>query len=183
MRAVVTSTTELVLAAHDGHLEALDSWAAIDRWLAHTLALQSDPPNGCRSARSSASSHARGLPCVRSLPAGSSAGSTRSAHGLATMAAHGKLRPGRDPTQLATATLAAIQGGLLLSHVHRDAEPLRRALTGARAMLGAFGYSRNVKCRREFLVWIRHLDLDIVRRALFGRLIVTDHRLVERLGD
>jgi TetR/AcrR family transcriptional repressor of nem operon len=49
----------------------------------------------------------------------------------------GWLAPGSDPAALATATLAAIQGGLLLSQVRRDPEQLRIALDGARAMLRA----------------------------------------------
>jgi len=40
----------------------------------------------------------------------------------------GDLAPNVDPERLATATLAALQGGLLLTQLHRDTEPLESAL-------------------------------------------------------
>src|SRR5246127_2973490 len=48
--------------------------------------------------------------------------------GLLRMHALGRLRPEADPRQLALATLAALEGGLLLAQVQRDAEPLAAAL-------------------------------------------------------
>ncbi len=40
----------------------------------------------------------------------------------------GDLRRSADPNRLATALLAALQGGLILSQVHRDTGPLESAL-------------------------------------------------------
>jgi hypothetical protein len=40
----------------------------------------------------------------------------------------GGLPPEADPRQLALATLAALEGGLLLAQVQRDPEPLAAAL-------------------------------------------------------
>ncbi|HTU78656.1 MAG TPA: TetR/AcrR family transcriptional regulator [Solirubrobacteraceae bacterium] len=51
--------------------------------------------------------------------------------GLERMAARGELRPGTDPDALAQNTLAAVQGGLLLTQVRRDPDQLRAALDGA----------------------------------------------------
>ncbi len=51
--------------------------------------------------------------------------------GLERMAARGELRPGADPAQLAQRTLAAVQGGLLLTQIRRDPNQLRAALDGA----------------------------------------------------
>ena len=48
--------------------------------------------------------------------------------GLLRMHALGRLAPDADPRQLALATLAALQGGLLLAQVQRDPEPLAAAL-------------------------------------------------------
>lgn len=50
---------------------------------------------------------------------------------LERMAARGELRPGADPGVLAQNTLAAVQGGLLLTQVRRDPDQLRCALNGA----------------------------------------------------
>lgn len=51
------------------------------------------------------------------------------------MHACGELRSNVDPAPLATATMASLQGGLLLAPARRDPEQLRVALDGAMAML------------------------------------------------
>ena len=50
-------------------------------------------------------------------------------------------RPTADPDGLATATLAAIQGGLLLTQARRDHAPLATALDAAYANLRAHAAS------------------------------------------
>jgi hypothetical protein len=54
------------------------------------------------------------------------------------MRAQGKLRRSADPACLATATLAAIQGGLVLTQTRRDPQQLRIALGSAYAYLRSF---------------------------------------------
>lgn len=51
--------------------------------------------------------------------------------GLERMAARGELGPDADPGALAQRTLAAVQGGLLLTQIRRDPDQLRSALAGA----------------------------------------------------
>ena len=46
-----------------------------------------------------------------------------------------KLRQDADPAVLAAATMASLQGGLLLTQVRRDPHQLRIALDAARAYL------------------------------------------------
>ena len=48
--------------------------------------------------------------------------------GLQVMHARGDLPAGTDPEQLALATLAALQGGLLMTQLERDTKPLEAAL-------------------------------------------------------
>jgi TetR/AcrR family transcriptional repressor of nem operon len=48
--------------------------------------------------------------------------------GLREMQARGELTPDTDPDTLALALLAALQGGLLLTQIKRDTEPLEAAL-------------------------------------------------------
>ena len=48
--------------------------------------------------------------------------------GFLRMHALGRLAPEADPRQLALATLAALEGGLLLTQIQRDTEPLAAAL-------------------------------------------------------
>jgi hypothetical protein len=54
------------------------------------------------------------------------------------MRSRGKLRPDADPARLATATLAAIEGGLVLTQTRRDPHQLRVALDAAYAYLRSF---------------------------------------------
>jgi TetR/AcrR family transcriptional repressor of nem operon len=51
--------------------------------------------------------------------------------GLERMAANGELGPAADTAALAQRTLAAVQGGLLLTQIRRDPNQLRAALDGA----------------------------------------------------
>ncbi|BEP14395.1 TetR/AcrR family transcriptional regulator [Acidothermaceae bacterium B102] len=48
--------------------------------------------------------------------------------GLRAMHARGELRADADPDYLATALLAAVQGGVLLTQIRRDTTPLRAAM-------------------------------------------------------
>ena len=48
--------------------------------------------------------------------------------GLQEMHRLGRLTPGADPDELALATLAALQGGLLLTQIQRDTKPLETSL-------------------------------------------------------
>jgi len=58
--------------------------------------------------------------------------------GLAAMQARGELAPEADARGLAEATLAAIQGGILLARTKKDPQPLRNALAGALAHLQSY---------------------------------------------
>lgn len=59
--------------------------------------------------------------------------------GLLRMKERGELSPGADPAKLAVATLAALQGGLLLTHAHRDPALFETALDAAIARIRSFG--------------------------------------------
>ena len=58
--------------------------------------------------------------------------------GLEKMRADGKLRQSANPARLATATLASIQGGLVLTQTRRDPQQLRTALDATYAYLRSF---------------------------------------------
>jgi hypothetical protein len=53
------------------------------------------------------------------------------------MRTSGKLAANTDPSGLATATMALLQGGLLLAQVRRDPDQLTIALDAARTLLRA----------------------------------------------
>jgi TetR/AcrR family transcriptional regulator, transcriptional repressor for nem operon len=137
LREVVPHNLALVLAAQEQHLLALDSWRAIRAWLDALVELQ-------------VAVHARGGCPVGSL-VGQLAETDEAARlaladsfarwqkplreGLCSMQARGKLARSADPDKLATATMASIQGGLLLTQARRDPGQLAIALDAAYAHL------------------------------------------------
>jgi len=59
-------------------------------------------------------------------------------HGFALMRARGELVPAADPDALASALLAAMQGGMLLTQTLRDPAPLRASLDAVLTYVGTF---------------------------------------------
>lgn len=137
--AVIDHTVEQVLAAQP-HLADLSTWTAISAWFDELVAIQ--------EARGAAGG------CPLGTLAGELADSDEVARvhladgytkweeplreGLERMRAAGKLRRGADPARLATATLASIQGGLVLTQTRRDPRQLRIALDAAYGYLRSF---------------------------------------------
>jgi TetR/AcrR family transcriptional regulator, transcriptional repressor for nem operon len=137
IRAVVDATTGTVLAAQDGLLDDLDSWAGIDRWFAALEAIQRkrEARGGCPIGSLVGQLAERDPMARAALADGFDRWERRLRDGLARMRTSGKLAPNTDPNQLATATMALLQGGLLLAQVRRDPDQLKIALDAARALL------------------------------------------------
>jgi TetR/AcrR family transcriptional repressor of nem operon len=137
IRAVVNATTDSVLLAQDELLEHLDTWTGIDRWFHALVAFQEEREarGGCPIG-SLVGQLAERDPLAR---AGLADGFERwEAHlrdGLERMQTRGRLSANADPATLATATMALLQGGLLLTQVRRDPKQLRTALAAARVLL------------------------------------------------
>ena len=137
IRAIIDATTDAVLAAQDELFSELDSWAGIDRWFAALEAIQRQRQarGGCPIG-SLVGQLAERDPLARAALAGGFdrwEGHLRD--GLGRMQHHGTLAPYADPSELATATMALLQGGLLLAQVRRDPDQLRIALDAARSLL------------------------------------------------
>jgi TetR/AcrR family transcriptional repressor of nem operon len=137
IRAVVNATTDSVLLAQDELLEHLDTWTGIDRWFRALVAFQEEREarGGCPIG-SLVGQLAERDPLAR---AGLADGFERwEAHlrdGLERMQTRGRLSANAHPASLATATMALLQGGLLLTQVRRDPKQLRTALAAARVLL------------------------------------------------
>jgi TetR/AcrR family transcriptional regulator, transcriptional repressor for nem operon len=139
LREVVPHNLELVLAAQEPHLAALDSWRAIRAWLDALVELQIDVAarGGC-PVGSLVGQLAESDEAARRALAGSfTRWQTPLREGLQTMQVRGKLARSADPDKLATATMASIQGGLLLTQARRDPSQLAIALDAAYAYLRA----------------------------------------------
>jgi TetR/AcrR family transcriptional regulator, transcriptional repressor for nem operon len=135
LRAVVLHNAEGVLS----HVGPLDSWKAIRSTFDELVRLQVERRacGGCPIGTlvgqlAEADEQAR-------LALADSFGrwETRLRDGLRAMQLHGKLDPSADPSLLAAATLAAIQGGLILTQTRRDPRQLEIALDAAYAHLRA----------------------------------------------
>jgi AcrR family transcriptional regulator len=139
LREVVPHNLELVLAAQEPHLAALDSWRAIRAWLDALVELQVAvrARGGC-PVGSLVGQLAETDEAARAALADSFARWEQPLReGLHSMRVCGKLARSADPDELATATMASIQGGLLLTQVRRDPGQLAIALDSAYAYLRA----------------------------------------------
>jgi TetR/AcrR family transcriptional regulator, transcriptional repressor for nem operon len=142
IHAVIDRTVEQVLDAQPA-LADLSSWTAISRWFDDLVQLQiarhavgGCPIGGLAGELAETDETAR-----RELAAGFDRWEQPLRRGLETMRSSGKLRRTADPARLATATLAAIQGGLVLTQTRRDPQQLRIALDAAYAYLRSFATS------------------------------------------
>ncbi len=137
VRAVIDVTTDAVIGVQGELLDHLDTWAGIDRWFDALVDLQvsRQAAGGC-AIGSLAGQLAEHDPLARAaIATGLERWEAHLREGLIRMKAAGKLKPSANPAELATATMASIQGGLLLTQVRRDPTQLRIALDAARANL------------------------------------------------
>jgi TetR/AcrR family transcriptional regulator, transcriptional repressor for nem operon len=137
IRVVIDATTDAVVGAQDELLDHLDSWAGIDRWFSALVALreQREARGGCRTG-SLVGQLAERDPLARAaLADGFERWERHLRRGLDTMKARGRLPVNSDPARLATATMALLQAGLVLTQVRRDPTQLRIALAAARLLL------------------------------------------------
>jgi TetR/AcrR family transcriptional regulator, transcriptional repressor for nem operon len=141
IRAVIDVTTDAVLDVQGELLDHLDSWAGIDRWFDSLVQLQVERQarGGCPIG-SLAGQLAEQDPDARAaIAAGLERWETHLRDGLTRMKTRSKLRKNADPAVLATATMAGLQGGLLLTQIRRDPGQLRIALDAARTNLRLAG--------------------------------------------
>jgi len=130
VRAVITHQTEAVLAGQEPLLSSLDSFEALTAWRDLLVAGQRRrrcsggcPLGSLASELAEADEQAR-----TALAEGFARWDAAIREGLRAMHRRGDLRPEADPDRLALGTLAAVQGGLLLSQAMRDVSPLEAGL-------------------------------------------------------
>jgi TetR/AcrR family transcriptional repressor of nem operon len=133
LREVVALQSERNLEAQRPTLERLDSWAALERWFDEIVATKAD--QGCRGScrvGSLVTHLAENDPAARvELAAAFERWEGYLAAGLDAMRHQGTLIPAANPGDLAVATMASLQGGLLLAQAARSTRPLRVALDAA----------------------------------------------------
>jgi TetR/AcrR family transcriptional regulator, transcriptional repressor for nem operon len=139
VHVVIDRTVQGVLDAQP-RLDDLSSWAAIRAWLDDLVELQDERGaiGGCPIGGLAGQLAERDEVAREELADGFARWEAPLRAGLEQMRAAGKLRRSADPDRLATATLAAIQGGLVLTQTRRDPGQLRIALDAAYAYLRTF---------------------------------------------
>ena len=136
LRAVVALNTESVL----GDIGPLDSWKAIRAWLDSLVDLQVERrcrggcPIGALVGQLAESDDRARVALADSF----ARWEVKLRDGLRSMQEQRKLKRTADPDRLATATLAAIQGGLLLTQIRRDADPLAVSVEAAYTNLRSY---------------------------------------------
>ncbi len=135
--AAVHETGVDVLTRQDELMGDLSDWDAIARWFDCLVELQvsGDSRGGCPLASLTGALADRDEAARDLLVEAFDAWEARLARGLSTMRDAGLLDRASDPDQLATATMAAVQGGLVLTQVRRDPTQLRIALDAAMSHL------------------------------------------------
>jgi TetR/AcrR family transcriptional regulator, transcriptional repressor for nem operon len=140
MRAVVSHTRAELLAGQRPYLDRLDSWVAIEAWFDSMVGQQRalHAHGGCPIGSlvpelAEADDGAR-----RELASSLDEWQRHLVEGLRAMRDNGKLSRRADPERLSIATMAALQGGLLLTQARRDPEQLQIALDAAFAHLRSF---------------------------------------------
>jgi AcrR family transcriptional regulator len=130
VRAVIAYQTEQILDAQQPLLGRLDSMEALRAWRDLLVDLQRERQceGGCPIG-SMAGELSETCPEMRpDLVEGFGRWEAGIRDGLRAMHDRGDLNAGADPDELALATLAALQGGLLLTQVRRETAPLEAAL-------------------------------------------------------
>src|SRR6266851_161924 len=137
LHAVIDVTTDAVLDRQGELLQHLDSWAGIDRWFDFLVQHQIERQacGGCPIGSLAGQLAEIDAAARAAIAAGLERWEAHLRDGLIRMKTRGKLRQDADLAALATATMASIQGGLLLTQVRRDPRQLRIALNAARANL------------------------------------------------
>jgi TetR/AcrR family transcriptional regulator, transcriptional repressor for nem operon len=130
VRAVIDYQSGAVLDTQGAHLDRLDTMAGLRAWRdflvdhQRRLGCRGGCPIGALGAEVAETDDVARLAAARGLRRWEA----RIRDGLLAMHARGGLPPGTDPVDLALATLAALQGGLLLTQIQRETRPLEVAL-------------------------------------------------------
>jgi TetR/AcrR family transcriptional regulator, transcriptional repressor for nem operon len=130
VRAVIEYQTDAVLDVQGEHLDSLDTVAGLRAWrdfvVDHQRRLQCR--GGCPIGALGAEVAETDEDARQAVARAFRRWEARIHDGLRVMHARGDLPAGTDPDDLALATLAALQGGLLLTQIQRDTKPLEVAL-------------------------------------------------------
>jgi len=129
VRAVIDYQTQAVVGGQEPVLEAVDSLQALRGWRDGVVGhLRAGCHGGCPLGSLGSELAETDDPARAHVSASFARWETAIRSGLRAMHARGALSADANPDDLATATLAALQGGLLLAKIQRTSRPLETAL-------------------------------------------------------
>jgi TetR/AcrR family transcriptional regulator, transcriptional repressor for nem operon len=133
LRAVARAASDEVVGGQAELLTQLDTIDGLRAWTDALVTLQEarNAKGGCPIGSLAGQLAEQDEGARLELADGLDRWETAIREGLERMAARGELDTSADPGALAQNTLAAVQGGLLLTQVRRDPDELRSALNGA----------------------------------------------------
>jgi TetR/AcrR family transcriptional regulator, transcriptional repressor for nem operon len=129
-KAVIEYQTRLIVGGQEQQLGRLDSLEALRAWRDAIVELQRSLPGpaGCPLGTLVSELADHDADAHRALAESLTRWSAAIRDGLSHMVAGGVLRPDTDVERLSLATLAALQGGLLLVRAHRNTAALEAGL-------------------------------------------------------
>jgi AcrR family transcriptional regulator len=138
--AVVVCVRDRILAFHSDLLTGVESIDDLRSWAASIVAVQRRAPRGFGCPLGTLASELIGETGPGRVDIYEAFGSWQLllADALTRLQEAGKLRADAEPGRLATATLASLQGGLLISKALQDERPLAVALDSALEHLKTF---------------------------------------------
>jgi len=130
---VIRSQLAEIIAGQEVPLRELGSWAGLVRWCDHVVAMTraTNGVGGCRLGSLASELADRSEPARQVLAGCFAEWEGHLSDGFAVMRDEGELNDAADPAALASAVMAALQGGLLLSQTVRGAQPLEQAMSMA----------------------------------------------------
>ena len=130
VRAVIEHQADQIIDGQRPLLDELDSLAAFEQWRDMLVGVQRQRhcEGGCPLGSLSSELAETNEPARTALAAGFDRWEAPIRDGLRRMRDRGELQDDTDVDRLALGTLAALQGGLLLTQAKRDAGPLEAAL-------------------------------------------------------
>jgi AcrR family transcriptional regulator len=145
VRAVIDHQIEATLNGQRPLLDNLDSFAALRAWCEAATARQESHgcKGGCEIGSLAGELAESGDDNRAGLVAAFDQWEAPVRDGLSRMQQRGELREDADPAALATAMLAAIQGGLLLTQLRRSPAPLRQATAAVIGYIETFAVPKS----------------------------------------
>jgi len=130
---VIRSQLAQIIAGQEVPLRELRSWAGLVQWCDHVVAMTqaTNGVGGCRLGSLASELADRSEPARLVLAGCFAEWESHLSDGFAVMRNKGELGDDADPEALASAVMAALQGGLLLSQTVRGAHPLELAMSMA----------------------------------------------------